>query len=33
VIDEEVVIEADKKFKKDWKNPIWRHDDGSFAEW
>lgn len=33
VIDEEAVIEADKKFDKDWKNPIWRHDDGSFAEW
>ncbi|CAM1334620.1 galactonate dehydratase [Tenacibaculum aestuariivivum] len=33
VIDEEAVIEADKKFDVDWKNPIWRHEDGSFAEW
>lgn len=33
VIDEEAVIEADKQFEKDWKNPIWRHEDGSFAEW
>jgi len=33
VIDEEAVIEADKKFETDWKNPIWRHEDGSFAEW
>lgn len=31
-IDEDVVIEASKK-GTDWKNPIWRHDDGSIAEW
>ena len=31
-IDEEVVIEAAKK-GCDWKNPIWRHEDGSIAEW
>jgi galactonate dehydratase len=33
VIDEEAVKEADKRFAKDWSNPIWRHDDGTFAEW
>ena len=33
VVDEEAVIEADRRFQKDWANPIWRHDDGSFAEW
>ena len=33
VIDEEAVIDADKRFQMDWQNPIWRHDDGSFAEW
>ena len=33
VIDEKAVIEADKRFETDWKNPIWRHDDGGFAEW
>lgn len=32
VIDEEAVIEAAKKGTK-WKNPLWRHDDGSVAEW
>lgn len=31
-IDEEVVIEA-AKAGTDWKNPIWRHDDGSISEW
>ena len=33
VIDEDVVKEAAEKFDKDWRNPIWRHEDGSFAEW
>ena len=33
VMDEEAIIEADKRFHKDWRNPIWRHEDGSFAEW
>jgi galactonate dehydratase len=33
IIDEERVIEADRNFGEDWKNPIWRHEDGSFAEW
>ena len=31
-IDEEKVREASSK-DHDWKNPIWRLDDGSFAEW
>ena len=31
-IDEERVIEASKQ-GNDWKNPIWRHKDGSIAEW
>lgn len=31
-IDEEKVIEMAKK-GCDWKNPIWRHEDGSIAEW
>ena len=31
-IDEAVVIEA-AKAGMDWKNPIWRHDDGSISEW
>ena len=22
-----------KKIGTDWKNPIWRHEDGSIAEW
>ncbi|GAA0614508.1 galactonate dehydratase [Virgibacillus siamensis] len=31
-INEERVIEAAKK-GHDWKNPIWRHFDGTVAEW
>lgn len=31
-MDEEKVIEAAKQ-GCDWKNPIWRHDDGLIAEW
>jgi len=31
-IDEEKVIEMAKQ-GCDWKNPIWRHQDGSIAEW
>jgi len=31
-IDEEAVIEASKN-PGNWKNPIWRHEDGSIAEW
>ncbi len=31
-IDEERVIEASKN-APDWNNPLWRHEDGSVAEW
>jgi galactonate dehydratase len=31
-IDEEKVIEASKN-APDWNNPLWRHADGSVAEW
>jgi len=31
-IDEAAVREADKD-RHGWRNPIWRHPDGSFAEW
>ncbi len=31
-IDEERVIEASRA-TTDWRNPIWRHTDGSLAEW
>jgi len=31
-IDEAAVREADKDRHR-WRNPIWRHEDGSFAEW
>ena len=31
-IDEAVVIEAAKR-GTEWRNPIWRHDDGSISEW
>jgi galactonate dehydratase len=31
-IDEAAVREADKDRHR-WRNPIWRHPDGSFAEW
>lgn len=31
-IDEQAVIEA-AKTAVDWKNPIWRHEDGLIAEW
>ena len=31
-IDEQAVIEA-AKTAGDWKNPIWRHEDGLIAEW
>lgn len=32
VVDEEKVIEASKT-APDWRNPLWRHEDGSVAEW
>lgn len=31
-IDEERVIEASRN-ANDWRNPLWRHPDGSVAEW
>jgi galactonate dehydratase len=31
-IDEQTVREADRN-RHNWRNPIWRHADGSFAEW
>lgn len=31
-IDEEVLKEMAKVYA-DWKNPVWKHDDGSLAEW
>jgi galactonate dehydratase len=32
VIDEQGVRRADRTGHT-WRNPVWRHDDGSFAEW
>ncbi|MDC8786830.1 galactonate dehydratase [Roseateles koreensis] len=32
VVDEERVIEASLR-ATDWRNPLWRHADGSIAEW
>jgi galactonate dehydratase len=31
-IDEELVIERSKNVT-DWRNPLWRYEDGSIAEW
>lgn len=31
-IDEDAVREADRRGHA-WRNPVWRHADGSFAEW
>lgn len=31
-IDENIVLEKSKT-PHNWKNPVWRHADGSFAEW
>ncbi len=31
-IDKEFVIEQ-SKLEHDWKNPLWRHEDGSVSEW
>ena len=31
-VDEQAVIAA-SKIACDWKNPLWRHSDGSIAEW
>jgi galactonate dehydratase len=32
VIDEQRVIESSREAKH-WRNPVWRHGDGSVAEW
>ncbi|GAA1600917.1 galactonate dehydratase [Kribbella sancticallisti] len=32
MVDEAAVREADKK-GHGWRNPVWTHEDGSFAEW
>jgi len=32
VVDEQRVIEASRN-APDWSNPLWRHPDGSVAEW
>lgn len=32
VMNEEFLIEMASR-GNDWKNPVWRHDDGSIAEW
>lgn len=32
VVDEARVIEA-SRHATDWRNPVWRHRDGSVAEW
>jgi galactonate dehydratase len=31
-VDEEAVLEASLR-APDWRNPLWRHEDGSVAEW
>ncbi|HEV7167988.1 MAG TPA: galactonate dehydratase [Micrococcaceae bacterium] len=31
-IDEQAVREADRRGHA-WRSPVWRHDDGSYAEW
>jgi galactonate dehydratase len=31
-VDEDAVRRADRAGHA-WRNPVWRHDDGSFAEW
>ena len=31
-VNEEYVIERSAEGHR-WRNPIWRHSDGSFAEW
>jgi galactonate dehydratase len=32
-IDEQVVRDADARGSERWHAPVWRHPDGSFAEW
>jgi len=31
-INKELVLE-ESKTPHNWKNPVWRHEDGSIAEW
>lgn len=31
-VDEDAVRAADRA-GHNWRNPVWRHADGSFAEW
>ena len=31
-VNEEALIEA-SKVEHDWKNPVWRNEDGTVAEW
>ncbi|MEF7616187.1 galactonate dehydratase [Aquincola sp. MAHUQ-54] len=32
IVDEERIVEASRR-AADWRNPVWRHADGSVAEW
>ena len=32
-IEEAEILKEESKKVEDWKNPIWRHKDNSFAEW
>ena len=32
IINRDLVVEENKT-PHNWKNPIWRHKDGSIAEW
>ena len=32
-VNEDAVIEQASRMKKQWRNPIWEHEDGSLAEW
>ena len=31
-VNEEALIRASQK-EHDWKNPVWRNEDGTIAEW
>jgi len=31
-VNKELVLE-ESKVNHNWKNPVWRHEDGSIAEW
>ena len=31
-VNKELVIEENKN-PRNWKNPVWHHDDGTVAEW